>query len=211
MWPWNKGGGKGGAPEGGSAGAEHRRGARMQTAVVTCALGEIVDISRTGMSVSVQRAGLGAPGTEIAVELSAPTDSMEVRVRVVRSKPRGAGRSEVALEFVGLGEEETVALENLIRHGKRRAGVFNNDERRRKMVEALRMPDYYRLLGVGPNATIEEVQRAYRELARKYHPDVCKEEGAQERFCLINDAHSTLAVAESRATYDALYALRRAA
>ena len=61
------------------------------------------------------------------------------------------------------------------------------------------------------STSVEEIHKAYRELARKYHPDVCREQGAQERFCLINDAHDTLAKPEKRVAYDAAYALRNAA
>ena len=58
---------------------------------------------------------------------------------------------------------------------------------------------------------MEDVQRAYRALARQYHPDVCREDGAVQRFCLINEAHETLGEQDKRAAYDALYALRNAA
>lgn len=50
----------------------------------------------------------------------------------------------------------------------------------------------YKILGVLPGATQEEIKKAYRALARKYHPDVNKEPGAEERFKKINEAYSTL-------------------
>jgi molecular chaperone DnaJ len=66
-------------------------------------------------------------------------------------------------------------------------------------------PDsYYDTLGVSRDADDKEIRRAYRDLARKYHPDVCKEPGAEERFKKINEAYSVLSDAQKRAQYDQL-------
>jgi molecular chaperone DnaJ len=62
--------------------------------------------------------------------------------------------------------------------------------------------DYYELLGVQRNADKEELKRAYRRLARKYHPDVNKDAGAEERFKEINRAYEVLSEPETRARYD---------
>jgi molecular chaperone DnaJ len=62
--------------------------------------------------------------------------------------------------------------------------------------------DYYEILGVSNNADKEEIKRAYRRLARKYHPDVNKEPGAEERFKEINRAYEVLSEPEIRNRYD---------
>ncbi|MBE9177036.1 molecular chaperone DnaJ [Oculatella sp. LEGE 06141] len=62
--------------------------------------------------------------------------------------------------------------------------------------------DYYEILGVSRDADKEEIKRAYRRLARKYHPDVNKESGAEERFKEINRAYEVLSEPEMRARYD---------
>lgn len=62
--------------------------------------------------------------------------------------------------------------------------------------------DYYEILGVPRNADKETLKQAYRRLARKYHPDVNKEAGAEERFKEINRAYEALSEPETRAAYD---------
>jgi molecular chaperone DnaJ len=64
--------------------------------------------------------------------------------------------------------------------------------------------DYYEILGIPRNSDEKEVKKAYRTLARKYHPDVCKEPGAEERFKQINEAYSVLSDPQKRAQYDHL-------
>ncbi|MGB3211070.1 MAG: DnaJ C-terminal domain-containing protein [Desulforhopalus sp.] len=62
--------------------------------------------------------------------------------------------------------------------------------------------DYYKTLGITKEASQEEVKRAYRKLARKYHPDVNKEVDAEVKFKEINEAHEVLKDAEKRKAYD---------
>ncbi len=62
--------------------------------------------------------------------------------------------------------------------------------------------DYYDVLEVDRNASSDELRRAYRRLAKKYHPDVSQENGAEERFKEINEAYAVLSNEEQRAAYD---------
>ena len=64
-------------------------------------------------------------------------------------------------------------------------------------------PDYYKILGVGKNASEEEIKKSYRKLARKYHPDRnAGEKQAEERFKEISQAHDVLSDPEKRKQYD---------
>lgn len=63
--------------------------------------------------------------------------------------------------------------------------------------------DYYEVLGIGRSASLEEIKRSYRRLARQYHPDVNSDPGAEEKFKELGEAYQVLSDPEKRAAYDA--------
>ena len=68
----------------------------------------------------------------------------------------------------------------------------------------MRYKDYYKVMGVARDASQEDIKRAYRKLARKYHPDVSKEKDAEEKFKELQEAHEVLRDPQKRAAYDQL-------
>lgn len=71
-------------------------------------------------------------------------------------------------------------------------------------VDSMQYKDYYKILGVGKSADGEEIKKAYRRLARKYHPDVSKESDAEARFKEVGEAYEVLKDSKKRAAYDQL-------
>ena len=62
--------------------------------------------------------------------------------------------------------------------------------------------DYYEVLGLSKGASDDEIKKAYRRMAKKYHPDVNKESGAEEKFKEVNEAYEVLSDPQKKATYD---------
>jgi curved DNA-binding protein len=74
----------------------------------------------------------------------------------------------------------------------------------KKIGDSMDYKDYYKILGVDKKASTEDIKKAYRKLARKYHPDISKEKDADARMAEVNEANTVLSDPEKRAAYDAM-------
>ena len=72
----------------------------------------------------------------------------------------------------------------------------------------MKYKDYYATLGLARGASDEEIKKAYRRLARKYHPDLSKEPNAKEQFQDVSEAYETLKDPEKRSAYESLGSFR---
>ncbi len=80
------------------------------------------------------------------------------------------------------------------------------DRVRRKVLASIEVEDLYPIMGVSPSATQEDLGRAYRALVRRWHPDVCKDPGAEAELARVSKAYRVLRDPELRARYDEMRA-----
>ena len=85
------------------------------------------------------------------------------------------------------------------------------DQARPRVTVTADLPCFYETLGVTHDATQDQIRAAFRGLAKKLHPDVCKEQDAGERFAFITRVHEVLSDVELREKYDEAIAKRAAA
>ncbi len=203
--------GEGGKPDVGARAADEpcrRRSERFATTVLTCLMGEVQDLSTTGMRVLARQVPPVPPGMLIEFELESPTDAVTVVGRLVRVERRKPSGYDIGIEFQKLTPDLVAALDSLARHG----AIRNRKTRTDAVVTAkAEVPDLYAMLGVAANASEEELQRGFRERARQYHPDVNKSAEAQVRFVELLKAYEVLKDPEKRRAYDAAVEQRRAA
>ena len=178
--------------------------------------GEVLDLSATGMR-------LRRPGKPIVVVgaiekfvLVAGAGPLVLRGKVMWvRRPALFGKThELGVQFINVDKGCSDRLVHIGQFGFD-CGVsleVPQEERvKRKVLASIEVEDLYPILGVRAESTEEEIGRAYRVLVRRWHPDVCRDEGAAEQMARISKAYKILRDRELRARYDEMRAISQTA
>lgn len=168
-------------------------------------LGTVVDLSSVGMRV----ASKGKPNLQVGqsgrIKIRSGQGALSVTGRVVWIRRKGLRKFEMGIEFIHVKKSLTTALSQLAEFGfiGGPGGPTTRSEPDTEPIRAtINMPDYYKVLGLSDGAPADDIRAAYRELARKYHPDSAKNEADVEKFVEIQEAYNTLRDEATRKSYD---------
>ncbi|KAI4347285.1 hypothetical protein L6164_008107 [Bauhinia variegata] len=125
------------------------------------------------------------------------------RVPTYRARPNSfeISISPLTVRSYGLSASDSNFLYKIGHFQNRSFGFARRKHSRSAIVRAART-DYYSILNVSKNASLQEIKSAYRTLARKYHPDMNKSPGSEEKFKEISAAYEVLSDDEKRSLYD---------
>lgn len=182
-----------------------RRIRRHRTRVVACELGAVVDLSKAGIRLACTAKPPVQVGSVLQLKLGFPKGSIiaPAQVRWLRRKG-GLFKTqgyELGLQFYGLGSEATAALDSLARFGFE-SSSRDDGASSRNVHASVELPDYYKILGLTPLATSDQIRAAFREMSRKYHPDASRAPSSEGKFIQIQQAYQVLTDPEQRSSYD---------
>jgi DnaJ-domain-containing protein 1 len=199
---------------------------RIHAHGVSCHLGQVIDISGGGMRVRTEGTPGVVKGEQCNFGVRSSRHQVSVRGQVVWSKRTGWKNYEIGVRWLNASPVHVELLLQLARYGfvtieetkgdpvpppsgstpsgasSARAGAASGGQ----PPSAPSVEDLYAVLAVPRTAKHDEIQGAFRALARQLHPDVNKDPIAQERFTQVNKAYSVLRDPESRRRYDILLA-----
>jgi hypothetical protein len=176
-----------------------RTEARLDTEGLTCREGLVLDLSGGGMRLSLAWADaprVGDVGTYTFGEGENEVGLMGA-VRWVRPAGRMRRRAEVGVEFIGLTPARREALRRFAVTGEPASLATPDNDRVR-----VGFPDLYKLFGVSPYASQDDLRRAYHTLSKDLHPDRCPDAEAGARFAELSKAYAILRDKGLRAKYD---------
>lgn len=176
---------------------------RHETDAVSCGLGSVLDLSGTGMRLGISGRCSIKIGQIVPVKLKTPHGSVAVAARAVWRRRTGLlGGCQIGFNFDGIKPSQAVALATIARFGfiapdgVQQAGAGEGVESVGQSPSAIEaniiMAEYYERLGLDPEATAQDIKHAYRQLARKYHPDVAPGEDNQRKFVELREAYDLL-------------------
>jgi hypothetical protein len=183
------------------------RAERFRTNLLSTNLGSVMDISASGVRVRTPRRAGVSIGQVVPLTLRSPQCKVVVQSRVVRAGwARGERGFDISFAFLDATPGLRTAIAHLGRFGfiPRMANASPADDpgprtqRPRKV-----LPDYYGALGVKPDASPDEIRRAYHALAREHHPDHSQNAESVGVFESLVQAYQVLRDPASRSGYDA--------
>ncbi len=194
------------------------------TESVHCELGALQDLSATGVCVFTRGKPPCKIGQIIPIRLRCTQGAVDLQGKIVRIRRAGLRTYDVGIEFVNLSTKLRSALASLAEFGfigakttteeaesdtksrprltsKAAKSTANGDPSKMVMASA-DLPNYYAVLGLNNDASVSEIQAAYRALVRQYHPDVAPGEENLERFLDIKRAYEILRDPGRRKIFD---------
>lgn len=149
-------------------------------------------------------------GQVLLLELVCDGAKLGVKAQVRWWRRVNLGRYELGLKFVRLTREASATLEAVARDGRvpsmKPAKKASAPRSVTQISVATDLPNYYRVLGVRPDADAEAIRRRYRQLAVRLHPDVNTDPDAQQRFEQLCEAYNVLSDEKRREAYTSLIA-----
>lgn len=184
-----------------------RRAERHNSDVVTCDLGNIVNLSAGGVRITGKGKLPFRAGQTGRLRLAAAGGALTLTAQTVWVKRKGLRGYDMGLRFIDLKPGMGRIIESMAKFGffSRDTGADENSSGkfgRAKVQATFQVPDHYGTLGVDESASGDEIQLAYRRLAMKYHPDVCREPDAHRRFSEIAEAYEVLRDPDRRRMFD---------
>lgn len=190
------------------------RAERFETQGFSCHLGELKDMSSSGMKVACKGQPTIKVNDQLPLRLASPFQQVQVTARVAWIRRNASGYS-VGFEFVNLVPGMKDALASLARYGfaeldqpgpRRGRSQREDGEKNVKPVlsASVDYEDLYAMLGLTAQASQDEIHASYRRLAQKFHPDVNGSPEAAVRFADLSKAYGVLNDPEKRKQYDDL-------
>lgn len=209
-------------------GRRARAAERFTAAGLSCALGDVLDLSATGVRLRSSGKVKVDLGDLLTITVASESQSVKVQAQVMWMRRRGLGRQEVGLKFVNVRRGVATALVQLARYGfittdpGSMSHAESADETAASMngkpgptpppaapaqptlKAAVEVEDLYAMLGVERGAPPTSIKKAYHRLALEFHPDRNPSCDASRRFAEISKAYSVLREPEMRLKYDAM-------
>ncbi|MEM7227653.1 MAG: DnaJ domain-containing protein [Planctomycetota bacterium] len=181
-------------------------------------IGEVVDLSATGMRAVTRGKPPFKVGQVVPLRLRITQGSLNLHAQIVRVRRQGLRSYDIGIRFVKLDAKLKRALQSLAEFGfigakttGTMAPIEDDDPPVKKSIPkgvtaSVDLPNYYKILGVTLGATGDDIQTAYRQLARQFHPDVAPGDDNLKQFLAIKQAYEILRDPKRREIFDQQFA-----